>query len=204
METPFSRAARVFAALISLLAIGSLVAQVIGNMQRGEAFFPVLGWMFQFFTIWGNFAAGLLFGWIALRGTAEPRVPFALAAALVIIAAVYHLLLASMHRPEGLDWWTNIAHHSAVPAGGVLWWLLFSRDALAGWRSLPVVMLVPVIYGAFALVNGAVTGFYPYFFLDQPSLGLGMVLLNMVGLAILFMAVAALLLLMRKLIRAAA
>lgn len=204
MNPAFSRAARVSAALISLLAIGSLVAQVIGNMLRGDAFVPVVGWMFQFFTIWGNLGAGLVFGWIASRGTIEPRVPFALAAALVIIAAVYHLLLASMHHPEGLDWWTNIAHHSVVPAAGVVWWLLFSRDGLAGWRSLPVVMLVPLIYGGFALVNGAVTGFYPYFFLDQPSLGLGMVLLNMVGLAILFMAVAALLLLVRKLIRALA
>ena len=204
MDTAFSRAARISAALISILAIGSLIAQVIGNMQRGEALLPVVGWMFQYFTIWGNLAAGLVFGWIAARGTIEPRVPFALSAALVIIAAVYHLLLASMHHPEGLDWWTNVAHHTAVPAAGVLWWLLFSRDRLAGWRSLPIVMLVPLIYGAFALVNGAMSGFYPYFFLDQPSLGLGMVLLNMVGLAILFMAVAALLLLVRRLIRARA
>ncbi|MBX7459043.1 Pr6Pr family membrane protein [Qipengyuania sp. 1NDH17] len=204
MDITSSGPSRSLAALVSILAIGSLVAQVAGNMQRGDAFFPVVGWMFQFFTIWGNLAAGLVFGWIAVSGRVEPRVPFALAAALVIIAAVYHLLLASAHHPEGIDWWTNIAHHTLVPAGGVLWWLLFSRDGLAGWRSLPIVMLVPVIYGAFALVNGALTGFYPYFFLDQPSLGLGMVLLNMVGLAIIFMAVAALLLLVRKLIRAAA
>lgn len=204
MDTVSSTPSRILAALTSVLAIGSLVAQVAGNMLPGEAFFPVVGWMFQFFTIWGNFAAGLVFCWIAVRGSVEPRVPFALAAALVIIAAVYHLLLASMHHPEGIDWWTNTAHHTAVPAAGVMWWLLFSRDGMAGWRSLPIVMLVPVIYGAFALVNGAVTGFYPYFFLDQASLGLGMVLVNMVGLAILFMVVAALLLLLRKLIRAAA
>ena len=204
MDPDFARPARFFALGISLLAIGSLLAQIYGNMQRGQSLGPVVGWMFQYFTIWGNFAAGLVFGWIAWRGRVEPRVPFALAAALVIIAAVYHGLLAAMHRPEGLDWWTNIAHHTLVPAAGVLWWLLFSRDGLAGWRSLPIVMAVPLIYGAFALVNGAITDFYPYFFLDQPELGLGMVLLNMVGLAILFMLVAAAMLGLRRLIRAAA
>ena len=203
MNPTSSKPSRVVAGLISILAIGSLVAQIAGNVAQGDGLVRVLGWMCQFFTIWGNFAAAFVFAWVALRGRIDPRVPFALAAALVVIAAVYHLLLASMHHPQGIDWWTNIIHHTLVPTGGVLWWLLFSRDDLAGWRSLPIVMLVPVIYGAFALANGALTGFYPYFFLDQPRLGWGTVLLNMAGLAIIFMAVAAFLLLVRKLIRAA-
>ena len=203
MDSAFPPPARLWAAFLSLLALGSLVAQSTAHLDRGVSLPEAWEAMLRFFTIWGNLAAGVIFAWIAIRGRIEPRIPFALAAALVIIAVVYHLLLSSMHFPEGLEWWTNIFHHTLVPAGGVLWWLLFSRDWLAGWRSLPIVMLVPVIYGAFALANGAVTGFYPYFFLDQPKLGLGMVLLNMAGLAIIFMAVAALLLLVRKLVRAA-
>ena len=201
MNTAFSRTARICAALISLIAIVSLVAQSVGNLERDGTIWAAWSAMLRWFTIWGNVAAGVFFGWIALRGRIEPRIPFALATALIIIAAVYHILLASAHDPHGVDWWTNVAHHTLVPAGGVLWWLIFSRDGLAGWRSLPIVMLVPVVYGGFALVNGALTGFYPYFFLDQPSLGLGTVLLNMVGLAILFLLVAALLLAMRRLIR---
>ena len=204
MNTAFSRSARNAAAGLSLLAFGSLALQIYGNMQRGEALAPVVGWMFQFFTIWGNFATGAVFAWIAWRGQIEPRVPFSLAAALVIIAVVYHVLLAADHRPEGLDWWTNIAHHTLVPLGGVLWWLAFSREQMVSWRSLPVVVLVPLVYGGFALLNGAVTGFYPYFFLDLPSLGWPMLLANMVGLAILFMAVAALLLGIRSFVTARA
>ena len=204
MTTVFSRSARDAAAVLSLLAFGSLALQIYGNMQRGEALAPVVGWMFQFFTIWGNFAAGVVFAWIAWRGRIEPRVPFSLAAALVIIAVVYHVLLAADHRPEGLDWWTNIAHHTLVPLGGVLWWLAFSREQMVSWRSLPVVVLVPLVYGGFVLLNGAVTGFYPYFFLDLPSLGWQMLLVNMVGLALLFMAVAALLLGIRSVVTARA
>ena len=204
MDHVFSLSARRFAALIALLAIGSLIAQSIGNMARDGSLVAGWGMMLRFFTIWGNVAAGVVFAWIAWRGTIEPRVPFALAAALVIIAGVYHVLLASAHDPQGVDWWTNIAHHTLVPAGGVLWWLLFSRDKLAGWRSLSIVTLVPLVYGAFALVLGEATGFYPYFFLDLPTLGLGTVLANMMGLAILFMLVAAALLALRRLIRAIA
>ena len=204
MTPPLSHSARILAAAISLLAIGSLVAQVAANMADGQEFGFTLGWMFQFFTIWGNFASGVVFGWIAWRGRIEPRVPFALAAALVIIAVVYHVLLAAQHHPEGVDWWTNIAHHTLVPLGGVLWWLAYSREQLVSWRSLPVVVLVPLAYGAFALVNGAVTGFYPYFFLDLPNLGWPMLLANMAGLAVLFMLVAALLLGIRSLVTARA
>ncbi len=202
MDRQFSHAARWFAAVVAIIAIGSLVAQSIGNVARDGSLLAGWGMMLRFFTIWGNLAAGVVFAWIAWRGSIEPRVPFALAAALVIIAVVYHVLLASQHHPQGVDWWTNIAHHTLVPAGGVLWWLLFSRDGLAGWRSLPIVTLVPLVYGAFALAVGAATGFYPYFFLDLPSLGLGTVLANMMGLALLFMAVAAALLGLRKAIRA--
>ena len=204
MDTAFSRTARFCAALVSLIAIASLIAQSVGNLERDGTMLGAWSAMLRWFTIWGNVAAGVFFGWIALRGRIEPRIPFALAAALIIIAVVYHLLLASAHYPQGVDWWTNIAHHTAVPVGGVLWWLLFSRDGLAGWRSLPIVMLVPIFYGGFALVNGALTGFYPYFFLDQPKLGLGTVLLNMAALVVLFLLVAALLLAIRKLIRALA
>ncbi len=204
MDHAYSRPARAAAAALSFVALLSLFVQSLGHSDRLGEFLASWAAMLRFFTIWGNLAAGLVFGWIAWRGRIEPRIPFALAAALVIIAAVYHALLASMHHPEGFEWWTNIAHHTLVPAGGVLWWLLFSRDSLVGWRSLPIVTLVPIIYGAFALAHGAVTGFYPYFFIDLPSLGWGMVLLNMFGLALLFMAVAALLLAIRKIIRARA
>ncbi|MBX7542098.1 Pr6Pr family membrane protein [Qipengyuania sphaerica] len=204
MIPQLSHQARTFALFLSLLAIGSLIAQVGANMADGEEFSSTLGWMFQFFTIWGNFAAGVIFAWIAWRGTIEPRVPFALSAALVIIAVVYHVLLADAHHPEGVDWWTNIAHHTLVPLGGVLWWLAHSREQLVSWKSLPVVVLVPLAYGAFALANGAVTGFYPYFFLDLPSLGWPMLLVNMVGLALLFMAVAAVLLAIRSFVTARA
>ena len=81
--------------------------------------------------------------------------------------------------------------------------LTLRDDILPFWRSW-VVVLVPLVYGGFALLNGAVTGFYPYFFLDLPSLGWPMLLANMVGLAILFMAVAALLLGIRSFVTARA
>ena len=197
----YSYPARILAGVVSVIAIMSLAMQTMANVERGVSL--LAGWsaMLRFFTIWGVIASAVIFARIALRGRSEPHLPFALVTALVIIAGVYHLLLASAHHPEGLDWWTNIAHHTLVPAGGVLWWLLFSFDRLTGLRSLPIVILFPLIYGAFALINGAVTGFYPYFFLDQNTLGLTEVLVNMLWLAIVFMLVAAVLLGLRNVIR---
>ena len=197
----YSYPARILAGVVSVIAIVSLALQTLANVERDVPL--VAGWsaMLRFFTIWGVIASAVIFGRIALRGRIEPHLPFALVTALVIIAGVYHLLLASAYHPEGLDWWTNIAHHTLVPAGGVLWWLLFSFDRLTGVRSLPIVILFPLIYGAFALINGAITGFYPYFFLDQNTLGFTEVLTNMLWLAIVFMLVAAVLLGLRNVIR---
>ena len=197
----YSYPARILAGVVSVIAIVSLALQTLANVERDVPL--VAGWsaMLRFFTIWGVIASAVIFGRIALRGRIEPHLPFALVTALVIIGGVYHLLLASAYHPEGLDWWTNIAHHTLVPAGGVLWWLLFSFDRLTGLRSLPIVILFPLIYGAFALINGAITGFYPYFFLDRNTLGLTEVLTNMLWLAIVFMLVAAVLLGLRNVIR---
>ena len=47
-------------------------------------------------------------------------------------------------------------------------------------------MVPPLTYGAFALVLGQLTGFYPYFFTDLPALGWPIFLLSNVLLALFF------------------
>ena len=58
-----------------------------------------------------------------------------------------------------------------IPAIAPCWWL--------AW---------PLGYAAYALLRGAATGFYPYPFVDVPSLGMGRVLGNVAGLCIVFLA----------------
>jgi hypothetical protein len=47
-------------------------------------------------------------------------------------------------------------------------------------------VVFPVVYGVVALIKGAVTGKYAYFFIDVGKYGLGQVLLNILALGLLY------------------
>lgn len=201
MQDTYSTTARRLAAVIAIAVILTLVLQSTLNLKRDGSALASFALLLRFFTIWSNFAAGLAMVWIVRRGTIDARVPFALSAALAIVAVVYHLLLAAEHHPVGLDVWTNQIFHTLIPLAVIVWWLAFSDLALVTWRTLPAVTLFPILYTIFGQAYGALTGFYPYFFLDLPKLGWTQVLINMAGLAALFVLFGALLLGLRRLIR---
>ena len=58
-------------------------------------------------------------------------------------------------------------------------WFVFVPKGRVSARSIPWWLLYPVGYAAFSLLHGAVTGFYPYPFLEVRQLGYERVLLNM-------------------------
>ncbi len=198
MTTGLSQSARISAGAIGLVATGTLALQTTINTEPGSSALENFALLFRFFTIWSNFAAGLVMLWIAAGRPLSERVTFSLATALTIVALVYHALLAVDHHPVGLDWWTNLNFHTIIPAAYVVWWIAFSDRAHLTWRSLPWVMVFPILYSAFALIYGTNTGFYAYFFLDLPALGWVQLLINMAGLSAFFVFMAAVLLGLRR------
>ena len=188
--------ARLSAALIALLVFASFTVQVSINDGNPFTAFTLL---FRFFTIWSNFAAGLVMGWVALGKPVDRRVLFALATALSVVALVYHAVLAADHHPVGLDWWTNLAFHTLIPASVIAWWIAVTRTEGFALARVPYVMIAPVLYTLFALTYGELTGFYAYFFLDKQTLGWGPLLANIVGLALFFMVMGGLLMGLRSL-----
>ena len=62
------------------------------------------------------------------------------------------------------------ALHSAVPGLVLIWWLGFAAKTVTP-RDLPFWLIWPAVYAAYALIRGALTGFWPYPFLDADSLG---------------------------------
>ena len=202
MDQPSSPFARPAAAVIAIAALGALALQTTLNLERDESPLVSAGLLLRFFTIWGNLVAGLVMGWIALGRRVAPEIVHALATALGIVGLVYWLLLAGMHHPEGLDRITNQFHHTLVPLATILWWLAFGQRSENTIRSIGVVMIAPVAYAVFALAYGATSGFYAYFFLDAGQLGWAQLAINIVGLAVLFALVGALLLGVKRVINA--
>ena len=202
MDQPSSPFARPAAAIIAIAALGALALQTTLNLERDGSPLVSAGLLLRFFTIWGNLVAGLVMGWIALGRRVVPEIVHALATALAIIGLVYWLLLAGMHHPEGLDRMTNQFHHTLVPLATILWWLAFGQRSANTMRSIGVAMIAPVAYAVFALAYGAASGFYAYFFLDAGQLGWAQLAINIVGLAVLFALVGALLLGVKRVINA--
>lgn len=203
MNDQISTFERLAAGIVGVAALGTLALQTTINTEPGTSALENFALLFRFFTIWSNFAGGMIMLWIAAGRPISQRVTFALASALTIVALVYHALLAVDHHPVGLDWWTNLNFHTIIPAAFVLWWVVFSDRAHLTWRSLPWVMVFPVFYSIFALIYGAATGFYAYFFLDLPSLGWAQLLINMIGLTAFFVVMGAVLLGLRKMVPSA-
>ena len=190
-------AARKAAGAVAILTFATLALQTTINEGSALVAFAML---FRFFTIWSNFAAGVIMGLVAIGRRVPPWVQFALATALTQVGFVYHALLAADHHPVGLDWWTNLAFHTIIPVSVILWWLINSRGDGATWRTIPTAMIAPIIYTGFALIYGEISGFYPYFFLDLPQFGWIRVLLNIAGLSLFFMALGGVLLGLRALL----
>lgn len=204
MDRPFFAISRLWAALIALTVIAALAVQTTLNLERDGSPLVAFGLLLRFFTIWSNLAAALVMGWLAMGRRVPQPVLFALATALAIVGLVYWLLLAADHHPVGLDRLTNQVFHTFSPIATIGWWLAFAPPHAISRRELPSVMIAPVLYTIFALANGAVTGFYPYFFLDRTKFAWSQLALNITGLALLFLAMGGLLLGFKRLVSARA
>jgi hypothetical protein len=106
--------------------------------------------------------------------------------AIAFVGIVYHLLLRNLWAPAGLQWIADMTLHYVVPIALLAYWTIFPpTQKLPLWAPLAW-CLYPVLYIAYALVRGELLGSYPYPFIDVTSLGYPRVLLNSLGLLVVF------------------
>lgn len=108
--------------------------------------------------------------WFLLRGKKTGRA-FALTRlsaviAIMITGIVYSIFLAPSIRFRG--WLTvgNFLSHYLSPFLAPLSWLLFAEKGRVGFRQVWASLAFPLAYVAYALIQGGLTGFYPYWFLN--------------------------------------
>ncbi len=113
----------------------------------------------------------------------------ALLAYLAVMSAVYAALLRDLWNPTGLLLLAEVIEHYVVPPVYLAYWLAYVPKGRLRWKHACAWLLYPAAYGALIAVRGAITGRYPYPFLDAAALGYARTLLNLVPLALLFFAV---------------
>jgi hypothetical protein len=185
---------RVYAAMGALLGWFALVLQLYLMLVRDPA--AVLGVVityFSFFTILTNFLVALVFTSAALRQRPawgqwllRASVQAGTAVYIAIVGIVYQLLLRHLWNPQGAQWVADVLLHSIIPVGYVLYWSLFApRDGLT-WRNAIGWLVYPGAYLVYTLARGAVSGVYPYPFVDVTALGYGGVFARSAGLLLVF------------------
>lgn len=154
---------------------------------------------FSYFTILTNILVALTFTSLLLKQSSQwrkffsrPEVLTPVAVYITIVGIVYNLILRGLWRPEGLQRLVDEMLHSVIPLLFVVFWCIYiSRHSLK-WKQIPAWLLYPFIYFLYVLIRGAVSGFYPYPFINVKEHGYGAVLLNSVYIMLAFLLFSAL------------
>ncbi|MFJ4372082.1 Pr6Pr family membrane protein [Pseudomonas japonica] len=149
---------------------------------------------FGFFTVLSNVLVATVLTQAAFGRAASawrlwlvPWVASGVLVSILFVAIAYSLLLRHLWQPQGWQWLADALLHDVMPALFALyWWRRVAKGTLR-FRHLLAWVLYPLGYFGYALLRGHWVGFYPYPFIDVPTLGYARVLGNALVMLLAFM-----------------
>lgn len=166
-------------AAIAWFALGlQLYLTITTSLANGLAIPGVLVNYFSFFTILINLLVALtltisLF-WVASawgRFFSHATVQTGVAIYIALVGTIYWLLLRHLWSLVGMQKLADVLLHDVVPVAYVLYWLIFVPKAGLRWKDALLWLVYPVVYMIYTLIHGAISGWYPYPFIDVGMLG---------------------------------
>ena len=116
-----TRPARISASLVFLLALATIAVQVPLTYQDYGSIGATLWRLGWFFTLLTNAMVCVSFGLMSIRGQSlSAHWLGGLTLWILIVAIVYHTLLAQLFNETGLRWWTDLGFHTAIPLATAL------------------------------------------------------------------------------------
>ncbi|MBA2465695.1 MAG: Pr6Pr family membrane protein [Nocardioidaceae bacterium] len=201
MTTP--RAARRVHRLTALVAAVAIVLQLVLVIDGAATLLPEensslgtrLVRFFSYFTILANLLVLAVTVSLARDPDRNDRVWRVLRLDAVVCIAVTGVVHWFFLRPlldlSGASYVADKMLHVVVPILAVSGWLWVGPRGRASRSELLPSLVLPVVWLVLTLVGGALTGWYPYPFLDVDDLGYVRVAVNTVGVAVLFLLIAA-------------
>jgi hypothetical protein len=163
---------RVYRLGFAALTLVAIVA-VAADLQSRGRFDPVN--FFSYFTIQSNLIATAVFvvgaagrrsvpspGWQLLRGQAV--------LVMTVTLVVFALLLAGTEVDVTLPWVDTVVHR-IMPLAVIADWLIDPPPRRIPFRTSLIWLTYPLLYAAYTTIRGAITGWYPYPFLDPANGG---------------------------------
>lgn len=103
---------------------------------------------------------------------------------IIVTGLVYAVLLAPTSTATGWNFANTVLLHYIVPPLAVLAWLFAGPRGLLGFRHLPGMLVIPIIWLAICLLFGQITGAYPYSFVNVAVYGWAATLTSCAGILI--------------------
>ena len=181
-----------------VFVLAALITQITDQVSVGR-FEPTE--YFAFFTIQTamiNIVVMIAGGIMALRIDRDTQLYTAIRASIfsyaLVTAAVYNLLLRDVPNDDGYigPVWPNELLHVWIPIYIALDWLLAPGRVRVAWTTLWLAVSFPIVWVAVTMLRGAVTGWYPYPFLEPegPNGVIGVVM-YVLGISVFIITIAA-------------
>jgi hypothetical protein len=194
--------------LAVLVTIGwfALAAQFYINISSGiTGIREMIIRYFSYFTIQTNILVALCFTTLLLK----PRTKWgrfftsqqtlsAITVYIVIVGLIYNTILRFLWEPQGLQKTVDELLHSVIPLLVLFYWFVFTAKDRLQWKNVFPWLIYPFAYIVYIFIRGSVSGFYPYPFINTQQLGLNKVLVNAVGIAVVFICMSLLLVAIAK------
>lgn len=174
----------IYKIFFALLGFSSLITEIAVLAERGT--FNAVNF-FSYFTVLSNVIISVSFLVSALataRGSTKKIDAFRIAATIyiLVVGLGFAALLSGL---EGVQFtvvpWNNIVLHYIVPIAAALD-LVIDKPMKKRFVSLLPWLAFPVLYAVYTMIRGAITGWYPYPFLNPAPNGYGSVALGIGGI----------------------
>jgi hypothetical protein len=182
-------AGRIFAACIAAAAWIGLIVQWGAIYSATSSVILSLWIIFAYFTIITNLLVSVVFTFIAINRSAlrSGWIVAGTMLSIVMVGVINALLLWGALELSGGSALVDKLLHIATPALVPLFWVFFVPKGGLTWRHPLLWAVYPLLYLAYGIARGVVTGKYAYPFLDALSLGWQRTALNAFFIAAAFM-----------------
>jgi len=192
---------RSLAAFIAILSWTAIGAQFLISCSNSSiAISELVVRFFSYFTILTNLMVAICFTSIALFPKnkvglffAKPTTITAVTLYILIVGLIYNLILRFLWQPTGIAKIVDEMLHSLIPILVLICWWSMIDQRVIHWRSIFSWLLYPFVYLLYTLWHGALSGFYPYPFVNVSELGMNRVLTNSVIITVVFLLIGLLL-----------
>ena len=185
--------ARAYRLLAGIVALGGLSLQfwLMTKYPDSQSIAQTTARFLSFFTIQTNIliavcmlAPALIPGSRISRLLGRPSLRSAVMSYSALVGIVYFALLRNMGDDDGLERRADQIMHYVTPTMFLIDWLVWVPRGRAPFSAVPAYLLYPGLYSVGVFLYGALTGWYPYPFVDTMRLGSGQLAANIVGVTI--------------------